>query len=133
MDGPSVPYCFFSPQAEFPPLENSLLLSCGFLRRSLLLGNGLLRLNLACRLCRRGLSAYHRRFTLMEARLLFQNDLKVRDAALVAISAAHRRGTDTLHTRAFIGDRVLHVQPVDVDVYALFLAGIVGVLNGRAQ
>jgi hypothetical protein len=57
----------------------------------------------------------------------------MRDPALIAEGASHRSGTDALHARAFVTERVLDVEIVDVHIQPFFLAHVVGVLNGRAQ
>ena len=110
------------------PCCGSLLLAGRFLlcANRFLLGRGLCRSSI--------FFADHRCQVLLVLRALFrQHNFHVRDAALVAERAAHRRRTDTLHARAFIGDGMLHVEPVQVNVHAFFLAQVVRVLHRGAQ
>src|SRR5262249_53486716 len=119
------------------------------LARSLLLGRGLLcgslflaalprctgSLALLRRSGLRRFISHYRCQTAVSRRCSFlrQRNLDVRHAPLIAIRPAHGRGTNSLHTRTFIGDRALDVEVVNIDVDALLLTEIVCVLDGRAQ
>src|SRR5277367_3806326 len=92
------------------------LLGCGLLYKSLLLG----RLR-----CSRRFRIHRLDQTILLA--LSHRDHDVSQAALIAIRATHRSRADTLHARAFIGNRVLHVEVVHIHVEPLFLAQVVGV------
>src|SRR5271157_5028210 len=61
--------------------------------------------------------------------LFFQGDLQVGDTPLIAVGAAHRRRSNTLHTRTVVGYRALDVQPVHVNIQALLGADVVGILH----
>src|ERR1700722_20629646 len=49
-----------------------------------------------------------------------KNQLDMRDTPLVAISPPLRRRADALHARTVVGDGILHIQIVDLDVDSLF-------------
>ena len=75
-----------------------------------------------------------RRLQQCSGRLLLRDrDDDVREPALVAERATHRGRADALHARTFVRDRGADVEVVDIDVQALLLREVGGVLDRRAQ
>ena len=52
------------------------------------------------------------------------------DATNIAISPTHRRGTNALHARTVISDRILDVQVVKIHIHVFLGAVEVGVVDG---
>ncbi len=98
--------------------------ACRLRRRSVPLGLGR-SLDRRCVLVRRsGLAIFP---------ALRQDQLDVRDAPLVAVSAALRRRTDALQARPVVGDRTLHVEVVNLDVEIFLGAEKIRVVQRRLQ
>ena len=57
----------------------------------------------------------------------------MRDTTHIAISPTHRRGTNALHPRTIIGDRILDVQVVEIHIHIFLGAVEVGVIDCRLE
>src|SRR6185503_20960458 len=64
---------------------------------------------------------------------LGQCNLDVCQPANITVRTAHGRRTNTLHTRRIVGNRMLYVETVEIDINVFFGAQVIGVLNRRPE